>query len=184
VGYIGYITLVSALKISILLFLGRIIDRHHKPIFRWCLRILYVISTGYLISFTIVHVFSCAPIHSWWDRASSEWRSKHKYTCVDDNLNILIGSVVGVPVDFALALLPTCLLVNMKLRQKQKFTLAALFSLAFLPSIAAGVRNYYVYLTLYGSWDFTCKTSFHICMKSRSLTHSQGISTVSGYGRT
>lgn len=161
--------LASALKISILLFLSRLIDRHHKPVFRWCLRILHAVSIGYLVGFIIVHVFSCAPIHSWWDRASPQWRSKHKFTCIDDNLNILMGSVVGVPVDFVLALLPMCLLVNMKLRRKQKITLAALFSLAFWPSIAAGVRTYYVYLSLYGSWDFTCKTcAFHVHLRLNS----------------
>lgn len=162
ISYVAYIAIVTVIRVSILLFVGRMVDRRIQPLIMYSIWFMLAFNLGFFIVFELSPIVTCRPLPAYWFRADPTWRDNHEFSCINDSLNILLGSVAGVPVDFALAILPIATISGCKLAWRQKFALTGLFSLAFLPSIAAGIRTYYLWLAFYQDWDFSCESSVYV----------------------
>jgi len=112
-----------------------------------------VVTAAFILSLTV----SCNPINSYWNRVDPEWRENHSFKCGNDGLMILALNTLWIIVDLAMALLPMNLVWNLQMPKSHKISLSALFSLAFLPSVAASCRSWALYRLWYHDWDITCK---------------------------
>lgn len=157
-----YVISTSATKISVLLFYRRISIKFSKAfiIATWAGIIFNIL---YMVSFCLVLLLLCTPISAYWKSFDPFWVLTHSSTswkCGKENIELPLSGVFSVIGDFYSALLPILVIFNLNLSQRQKLSLYALFSMAFL-IVAAGIaRTILMWQMLNSNWDFTWGESY------------------------
>jgi hypothetical protein len=150
-----YVISTSCTKISVLLFYRRISIKFSKAfiIATWA-GIVYNIL--YMIAFALVLLLLCSPISAYWNSFNVIWVMTHpNFKCGAENIELPLSGVFSVIGDFYSALLPILVIFNLNLSRRQKWSLYALFSLAFL-IVAAGIaRTILMWQMMNEIYDFT-----------------------------
>ncbi|KPI37258.1 uncharacterized protein AB675_1566 [Cyphellophora attinorum] len=150
-----YVISTSCTKISVLLFYRRISIKFSKAfiIATWA-GIVYNIL--YMIAFALVLLLLCSPISAYWNSFNVIWVMTHpNFKCGAENIELPLSGVFSVIGDFYSALLPILVIFNLNLSRRQKWSLYALFSLAFL-IVAAGIaRTVLMWQMMNEIYDFT-----------------------------
>ena len=94
----------------------------------------------YLIGFTLALLFGCQPIKAYWYRVDIAWAASHDWHCGSENIGLPTSGALSVVGDFYSALLPMLLIMSLDLPRRQKFSLYALFAIAFLV-VGAGIAR-------------------------------------------
>ena len=150
-----YVIATSATKISVLLFYRRISIKFSRGfiIATWAGIIFNIF---YMIAFCMVLLLLCSPINAYWNSFNPIWVLMHPgQHCGKENIELPLSGVFSVIGDFYSALLPILIIVNLNLTRRQKLSLYALFSLAFL-IVAAGIaRTILMWQMMNEDYDFT-----------------------------
>ncbi|KAK7513601.1 phosphatidylserine decarboxylase [Phyllosticta citriasiana] len=149
---------VSSVKISIGLFLLRVVERTRYQRFMWGMIV-------FLICFTLTCactlIFQCSPIAAAWDFAL---RARTHAKCFSMNTFRNIGmfnSVVNILTDILFATLPIPLIMKLKVNLRTRLTLSFILSLGFFASAAAIVKAVSQWKVLEES-DWTVHDSFNV----------------------
>lgn len=163
-------------KLSILLFYRRM-SGGGAPKFNAAVTACMVITIAYTISFETSLFAMCTPFEALWKQTDPTWRQNHTFKCGNQGAHILGASLVNIPMDFILAVLPITLLWDLNMPTPRKISLGILFGTSFLPTIAAVMRSRSLYKGYYQDWDFTCEFSPEALPAQHHgliLTNSQG----------
>ena len=149
-----YVTSLSATKISVLLFYRRLSVSFTKAfmIATW-VGIIYNIL--YWAGFCLALLLICRPVNAYWDAFDPKWAATHTYSCGSENVSLPLSGVFSVIGDFYSALLPMLVIMNLDLPRKQKLSLYALFSVAFLVVGAGIARTVLLNVVINRDYDFT-----------------------------
>ncbi|KAK0664703.1 hypothetical protein DIS24_g215 [Lasiodiplodia hormozganensis] len=129
---------VSAVKVSIALFLMRLAERTRKVRFLWGMIIFIILFT---ISCACTLIFQCSPIAAAWDYSLRMPPEKAKCFSMNTFRNIgMFNSIVNILTDFLFASLPVPLIWELQVNIRTKVTLASILSLGFFASAAAIVK--------------------------------------------
>ncbi|KAK8240245.1 phosphatidylserine decarboxylase [Phyllosticta capitalensis] len=149
---------VSSVKISIGLFLLRVVERTKYQRFMWGMIV-------FLICFTLTCactlIFQCSPIAAAWDFAL---RARTNAKCFSMNTFRNIGmfnSVVNILTDVLFATLPIPLIMKLKVNLRTRLTLCFILSLGFFASAAAIVKAVSQWKVLTET-DWTVHDSFNV----------------------
>lgn len=153
----GYLLSSTVEKLSILLFYRRLASPQVAPKFNHAVSACMILSIGVWIGFSASLIATCSPVNAFWHRVNPAWREHHHFSCFNQGANILGASVIAIPMDLTLAILPITLFSKLKMDTTRKAALGALFATCFLPTVAVIVRTIYLYRAFYLDWDFTCK---------------------------
>ncbi|KAM0541757.1 hypothetical protein ACHAPJ_013114 [Fusarium lateritium] len=129
---IFYATTLVFVKSSICVTVLRIATG--KP-YIWTLRALIILSVLMSTVGLIVIMVQCRPVHAFWDPS--------KGICMDKILPTVLtyaASVSNVITDFAVAIIPMCLVRKLQMRAKLKLYAQLIMGLGILASIASIVR--------------------------------------------
>ncbi|KAL1652045.1 hypothetical protein SLS58_000169 [Diplodia intermedia] len=129
---------VSAVKVSIALFLMRLAERTRKVRFLWGMIVFLVLFT---ISCACTLIFQCSPISAAWDYSLRMPPANAKCFSMSTFRNIgMFNSIVNIVTDFLFASLPVPLIWELQINIRAKLTLASILSLGFFASAAAIVK--------------------------------------------
>ncbi|OMP86311.1 hypothetical protein BK809_0003481 [Diplodia seriata] len=129
---------VSAVKVSIALFLMRLAERTRKVRFLWGMIVFLVLFT---VSCACTLIFQCSPIAAAWDYSLRMPPANSKCFSMSTFRNIgMFNSIVNIVTDFLFASLPVPLIWELQINIRAKLTLASILSLGFFASAAAIVK--------------------------------------------
>jgi hypothetical protein len=132
----GYLTTITLVKISILLFYRRLGSRAISFAFRWTLRVSIALVIIHFVVIPFPTFFGCQPIHAWWDEVNLPWLLTHTlgkdYHCIDEGIFFVTITLIGLLQDALVAFLPIILFWKLRLDRLQKFALASLFTIGGL----------------------------------------------------
>ena len=158
-----YVISTSATKISILLFYRRISVKFSKA-FMIATWVGIIFNILYMIAFCMVLLLLCTPISSYWNSFDPIWVMTHPPShCGKENLELPLSGVFSVIGDLYSAVLPIVIIFNLNLSSRQKLSLYALFSLAFLIVAAGTARTILMYQMLNQDYDFTWGKPYYFC---------------------
>ena len=160
----SYICVVGMTKMSILLFYRRLAGQNFRHAFRYAVYVMMAEIVAYKPAYLIAISLTCRPLDARWKINDPAWVETHHFTCMDESMNIIIGSTLSAVEDLIIALLPTLLIWKLQLPLRQKLALWCLFSLSISTSIAGFVRSYFIYLAFWSQkGDWTCRSypSYH-----------------------
>ncbi len=80
---------------------------------------------GWTISQIFIVVFSCVPVHKFWDFSA-------KGTCSNNAAESDMNAIGNIVTDFVVLVLPLPVLLRLQLERPQKLALVAIFCLGFL----------------------------------------------------
>ena len=154
-----YVISTSFTKMSILLFYRRIsVTFSKKFIIATWVGIIY--NMLYMISFCMVLLLLCTPINAYWRSFNLEWAAAHPGNhCGKENIELPLAGVFSVIGDFYSAVLPMIAIFSLDLPSRQKLSLCALFSLAFLIVGAGIARTVLMWEMMNENYDFTWSKS-------------------------
>ncbi|RMZ86172.1 hypothetical protein DV737_g98, partial [Chaetothyriales sp. CBS 132003] len=145
----------SAIKISALLFYRRIsVTFSRNFVIATWVGIVY--NVLYAVAFCIVLLSICTPISAYWNSFSGTWVENHpNHRCGAENIELPLSGVLSVIADLYSALLPMSVILKLGLPPREKLSLYALFSMAFL-AVAAGIaRTVVLWKLMNTDYDFT-----------------------------
>ncbi|KAF8444309.1 hypothetical protein BGX38DRAFT_1198103 [Terfezia claveryi] len=126
-----YVTLIFAIKQSLLLFYWRLTtSRHYRA---WC-RGFIGLNTVLWFTFSIVLIFSCYPIQYFWDKKIPGG------SCVNLERVYLANAAFTVVTDIAALLLPLRVVWKLMASRSSKLQLSAMMMFGFFICIASFVR--------------------------------------------
>ncbi|OJD40489.1 phosphatidylserine decarboxylase [Diplodia corticola] len=129
---------VSAVKVSIALFLMRLAERTRKVRFLWGMIVFLVLFT---VACACTLIFQCSPIAAAWDYSLRMPPAKAKCFSMNTFRNIgMFNSIVNIVTDLLFASLPVPLIWELQINIRAKLTLASILSLGFFASAAAIVK--------------------------------------------
>jgi hypothetical protein len=179
--YLLYIVAGGMIKISILLFYRRLDSRSITKSFRVATWINIVAIAIFCTAFVVTLFLSCDPWTAFWDQY--DLTRSIKFHCrVDEGADLISASIISAVQDAIAAFLPTILYWNLRIPQRQKGALGAIFALGYIVCIVAAVRTYYVWrifnsLSYDSTWEawpawLLCLLEVHlgaICASSPAL---------------
>ena len=103
--------------------------------------ILYctIVITGWSLSQLLVAIFTCTPIHKFWDR------SMDTGTCIDNDPQWYINAAGNITTDTIIFCLPLPVLKNINLQRTQKLIVMGIFSLGFFTVAISLIRIKYLH---------------------------------------
>ncbi|KAF2121552.1 hypothetical protein BDV96DRAFT_216584 [Lophiotrema nucula] len=136
--YIAYCATMICVKISISLFLLRVIVLKLQ---RWIIYVCMALTVFTGLVFLFVTLLQCSPISYFWNRAIPGGY------CI--SIEVIIGltflySAINAVCDFTLGILPIFLVKGLNMERKMKFALVPLLSMACIASTAVVVRMAFV----------------------------------------
>ncbi|BCR93021.1 CFEM domain-containing protein [Aspergillus luchuensis] len=126
---------ISLCKISVLLFLLRIFQ---SRVFRICAYILIGINAAIGITFALVDLLRCVPVHLDWDNWTGEYEGVG--TCINFIAAVLVHCLVNIFVDVVIVLLPIYEVSKLQLPWMKKITVALMFMMGLILTIIAIIR--------------------------------------------
>jgi hypothetical protein len=134
-----YLFSTGAVKISVLLFYRRLSVSFTRG-FLWATWVGIVFNLAQITAFSIALLTLCRPISAYWTSFDRVWAMEHQgeYQCSYEGLSLTMSAVVSVVGDFYAALLPSLLIIKLKMPLRQKIALMGLFAVGYIV-VAAGV---------------------------------------------
>ncbi|KAF4460611.1 integral membrane PTH11 [Fusarium albosuccineum] len=183
-GSILYVASLWSIKIALVIFYKRLAAPGSK------LQTIYNIALGLLVVFFLViffHIiFQCFP-------HDKRWSQDPDYQCdpKDAEINYWLTIILNIGTDVAIISLPISMVLQLQMKPKQKFGVAAIFALGFFVVIASIVRAYYskrneTMLTCTVSMIETAVAIIATCLpplRTLFLGHMSSAGTGSNYGR-
>jgi hypothetical protein len=119
-------------KISILLFIKRMIVRTSRRWLYWTIwfTIAFVALTN--ITYLIIIWIECIPLNAWWDRMDINWTLSHKFECWGEATSAISSGAFNLYHDFMVASLPIFVLWDLQIPISKKVSIMALFALGYL----------------------------------------------------
>ncbi|RVX69112.1 hypothetical protein B0A52_06825 [Exophiala mesophila] len=149
-----YIAAAALVKISVLLFYRRLSVKFTRA-FLVATWIGIVYNICYFITFGVILLRLCTPVHAYWMRFEQDWAATHSFRCNSEAASLPISSALSVVGDVYSTALPFALIWNLKLPRRQKVALYALFSVGLL-AIGAGIaRTVLLYIIHHTKQDLT-----------------------------
>lgn len=151
-----FVTSTGLIKLSVLLFYRRIVDRSISKRFI----VINWISIGFVVAYIIAYVglvfAACRPFSAFWDQLNlSKLAAGYKYECVDEGFHLLSATIISCVQDFIATTVPACLWWKITLPVRQKLALAAVFAIGYIVCLIATLRCYYIWKIFYDTWDVT-----------------------------
>jgi hypothetical protein len=121
-------------KISILLFIKRMIVRTSKRWLYWTIWLtmtfVYVTNTLSLIGIWV----ECHPLYAWWNKMDIFWAlaHQHEYHCWGESVSAVASGAFSLAQDFMIATLPIFVFRNLQIPISKKVSIIALFALGYL----------------------------------------------------
>ncbi|KAF8457324.1 hypothetical protein BDZ91DRAFT_838123 [Kalaharituber pfeilii] len=162
-----YVSLIFVIKSSLILFYLRLsLSRYFNA---WCWG-YFGLNSVFWIVFTVVGIFSCAPIPYFWDRSIPGGK------CLNLEKLYLAHASISVIMDVAALALPIRAVFSLNLVLREKIQLAALFGCGLFVTIASFVRM----TTLFNfgtetdpTWATVKSHTWSICTNIRSSQNWQ-----------
>ncbi|KAL3496302.1 hypothetical protein BJX62DRAFT_193864 [Aspergillus germanicus] len=151
-GQMLYLWASAVAKIAIALALLRLAVKRVYRIMLWTI-IAIVIAIG--LVFWLVLLFDCQPISYFWERVTLVAHGK----CLSTDVLLIIAYLYSgftIVCDFALGILPACLIWGLQMTQRTKAALVGILSLGAIASVAVVIRL--PYLKNYADVDFLFST--------------------------
>ncbi|CAK38073.1 uncharacterized protein An03g01000 [Aspergillus niger] len=126
---------ISLCKISVLLFLLRIFQ---SRVFRVCAYILIAINAAIGITFSLVDLLRCVPVHLDWHSWTGEYEGVG--TCINFIAAVLVHCLVNIFVDVVIVLLPIYEVSKLQLPWMKKINVALMFMMGLILTIIAIIR--------------------------------------------
>ncbi|KAI2840095.1 hypothetical protein CBS11350_7172 [Aspergillus niger] len=126
---------ISLCKISVLLFLLRIFQ---SRVFRVCAYILIAINAAIGITFSLVDLLRCVPVHLDWDSWTGEYEGVG--TCINFIAAVMVHCLVNIFVDVVIVLLPIYEVTKLQLPWMKKINVALMFMMGLILTIIAIIR--------------------------------------------
>ena len=126
----------GCVKISILLVYRKISSRSHS---NWFIRLTWVaiaFTAAYTVALALELFFVCRPLVSYWE--SYDPRYSGEYSCGNEQIPIVFSAAASVLSDVYASVLPMLLVKKLKMTNRQRLSLYALFSAGLL---TAGVGS-------------------------------------------
>lgn len=93
--------------------------------FRWAVWVMVTVTTVWGLSFAFSAWFACVPLHRYWD-------SSHRKGCINDELDIAIGSISHIALSALILVLPIPIFWRLGLPFRERLILIALMSAGVL----------------------------------------------------
>jgi hypothetical protein len=76
----------------------------------------------------------CRPFNAYWLQVNPMWLAKNqgKFYCYDEATYIVVAATISMVTDFFVCVLPLSLFLRLKISNRQKLALAAIFGVGFL----------------------------------------------------
>ncbi|KAH7183559.1 uncharacterized protein B0J16DRAFT_290168 [Fusarium flagelliforme] len=135
-GSVLYVTSLWSIKIALVLFYKRLAAPGTK------LQTIYNVTLGLLLCFWAAIffdiIFQCFP-------HDKRWSQDPTYQCdpKEAERNYWLTVLLNIGTDIAIISLPISMVMQLQMKTKQKFGVAAIFALGFLVVIASIIRAYY-----------------------------------------
>lgn len=125
IGEIMYVTSISLLKLSLLLFYLGIFQTRGVRRLLWSSVVFNMVSG---VIFALFTIFLCSPIDFEWDR----WGGEHQGTCMNLNTLAWIHAAVSIVLDVWILAIPLSQLRTLNLHWKRKVGVALMFCVGTL----------------------------------------------------
>jgi hypothetical protein len=134
-----YLFSTGAVKISVLLFYRRLSVSFTRS-FLWATWAGIIFNLAQITAFTITLLTLCRPISAYWTSFDRAWAMQHDgdFNCTYEGISLTASAVVSVVGDFYAALLPSLLIIKLKMPMRQKIALMGLFAVGYIV-VAAGI---------------------------------------------
>ncbi|RAL03302.1 CFEM domain-containing protein [Aspergillus ibericus CBS 121593] len=126
---------ISLCKISVLLFLLRIFQ---SRVFRVLAYILIGVNAAIGITFSLVDLLRCTPVHLDWDGWTGE--NIEEGTCINFIAAVMVHCLVNIFVDVVIVILPIYEVTKLQLPFTKKVTVAFMFMMGLILTIVAIIR--------------------------------------------
>jgi hypothetical protein len=131
---IGFCNLVAniAVKISILLFVKRMVVRTNKRNIYWSIwaAIWFVALTNG--AYLILIWTECTPFEAWWQRSDFYWQATHHFKCWGESAVTFSTGVFSTVQDFIVATIPVLVVWQLQMPIAKKASVIFLFALGYL----------------------------------------------------
>ncbi|PBP15818.1 integral membrane protein [Diplocarpon rosae] len=146
---LGYVVTSCAIKMSVVVFLLRIVvEDPHRAILRWTIAVVILSTIGYFFFL----VFQCSPVDYFWLQFSTK-----KGSCFPPELvgNVTYAhSAVNAVADMVLAFLPVIIVSRLQMNPRTKLTVSIILSMGIFACVAVIVRIPYIKILVENADDF------------------------------
>jgi hypothetical protein len=146
------------IKLSALLFYRRLSSRAVSPAFRWTMRIMMILVTGYTVAFVLVLAFACRPLEAFWEQVNFTKKLRpegYQYSCINEGADVVANGIAATAQDFIVAFLPTLLCWKLQMPIRQKLALYGVFAIGYTTVAIGAVRTYTTWRIYFESYDVT-----------------------------
>ncbi|EPE09507.1 integral membrane protein [Ophiostoma piceae UAMH 11346] len=123
-----------------------------------------VLITGWSLSQLFVSIFTCTPIHKFWDESVTTGR------CINATPQWYINAAGNITTDIIIFLLPMPVLKNIHLKRTQKLIVMGIFSLGFFTVAISVIRIKYLRQNSDFSWDNVASACWSVGELSSAVT--------------
>lgn len=123
-----------------------------------------VLITGWSLSQLFISIFTCTPIHRFWDRTVTTG------SCIAAIPQWYINAGGNIITDIIIFLLPMPVLKNINLRRPQKIIVMGIFSLGFFTVAISVIRIKYLHQYADFTWDNVASSSWSVAEVSSAVT--------------
>ncbi|PVI01614.1 hypothetical protein DM02DRAFT_671164 [Periconia macrospinosa] len=126
---------VMLLKAAILLELIRIFSaRGQRGLFFWTCHTLIWLNVAFYTTCTFVEIFACSPREKLWNKLIPGGR------CIDSNILTLASSIINVPSDIIILILPQRMIWRLQVSSRKKLGISMIFAVAIFACVSAAIR--------------------------------------------
>ncbi|KAF9885756.1 hypothetical protein FE257_012338 [Aspergillus nanangensis] len=146
-----YLSILPMTKISICCFYLRVFPQRG---FRTITYIVIALNVGYLISFVLISVFQCTPLHGAWEH----WDGSGNFRCNNINAQGWCAAILNMLLDIIVMLLPLRELYRLNLSMRKKLYVMCMFSLGIFVTLVSILRlesMIHFASTQNLTWDYT-----------------------------
>lgn len=159
VNEILFVVSTGLIKMSVLLFYRRIVDRSISRTFiiiNWTCIATFAAS---IVIFLFLPFVACTPLSAFWDQVNPALRKNmYPHKCVNEGAHLLAATIISCIQDFIATTIPASLWRKITLPTRQKVALAGVFAIGYSGCVIAVLRTYYIWKIFYGTWDVTWVT--------------------------
>ncbi|KAF1933936.1 uncharacterized protein M421DRAFT_414984 [Didymella exigua CBS 183.55] len=136
-------------RLSLHCFYYRLVADTGRSWFRWCVHLNVAYTMGIFLSFPFIAIFLCTPVSDYWLIGSPP------SSCLNEGTATLICGIINCVADFATTVTPIPLILGLHMPHRQRLAVAGLFAMGIIVTIAGIVRTWYIYKSLFTTYDNT-----------------------------
>jgi hypothetical protein len=123
----------SFTKVSVLLFYRRFVVGTYNKRFEYLIWAAIGFVLVYTIVFSILIITACSPVEALWMRYDPAYT--HPYKCIEIGIQVRLAKLAGalsVITDFYSVILPSTLLLRIRISRRQRMGLLFIFGIGFM----------------------------------------------------